>query len=73
MLRYIVLVAEKWSDALHLQNALAAVHDGQFVLAHKLYATLSSVELKLLFYDGYNWSAVSSSIDTGLLDDVLGK
>ena len=25
-----------------------------------------------LFYDGYNWSAVSGSIDTMLLDGVLG-
>lgn len=26
-----------------------------------------------LFYDNYNWSTVSGSIDTGLLDEVLGK
>ena len=26
-----------------------------------------------LFYDDYNWSATSGGIDTGLLDEVLGK
>ena len=26
--------------------AIAAVHDGQFILAHKLFATMSSDELK---------------------------
>lgn len=26
-----------------------------------------------LFYDGYNWSAVSGGIDTDLLDEVFGK
>lgn len=42
----IKLVAEKGPHALHLQDALAVVHDSQLILAHQFTATLSSDELK---------------------------
>ena len=46
MLGDVVLVAEEGADALHLQDALAAVHHGQFVRGHQLFATMSSDEFK---------------------------
>ena len=46
MLRYVVLVTEKRSHASELQDTFAAVHDGDFVLCHQLFATLSSDEFK---------------------------
>ena len=42
----IILIGEEWPDATHLQDALSAVHDGKFVLAHQFFATMSSDELK---------------------------
>ena len=42
----VVLVREERSRTPQLQNALAAVHDGQLVLAHQLFATMSSDEFK---------------------------
>ena len=42
----IKLVAEKGPHALHLQDALAVVHDSQLILAHQFTATLSSGEFK---------------------------
>ena len=46
VLRYIVLIAEKGAHAAQLQDALAAIHNCQLVLAHQLFATMSSDELK---------------------------
>ena len=46
MLRNVELVAQKWPDSAQLQDALAAIHDRKFVPAHKLFATMSSDELK---------------------------
>lgn len=43
----IKLVAEKGPHALHLQDALAVVHDSQFILAHQFFATMSSDEFKI--------------------------
>ena len=42
----VVLVREERTHTTQLEDALATVHDGQFILAHKLFATLSSDEFK---------------------------
>lgn len=42
----VVLVRQKRTNTTQLEDALAAVHDGQLILAHKLFATMSSGELK---------------------------
>ena len=42
----VVLVREERPHPAQLQDALAAVHDGQLILAHKLFAIMSSDELK---------------------------
>lgn len=42
----VVLVRQKRAHAAQLEDALAAVHDGQLILAHQLFATMSSDELK---------------------------
>ena len=42
----VVLVRQKRAHTTQLQDALAAVHDGQLILAHKLFATMSSDEFK---------------------------
>ena len=47
----IKLVAEKWPHTLHLQDALAIVHDSQLILAHQFPATLSSGELETVKID----------------------
>ncbi|MBS5389162.1 MAG: hypothetical protein KHY31_17570 [Clostridiales bacterium] len=39
-------VREERPHTAQLEDTLAAVHDGQFILAHKLFATMSSDELK---------------------------
>ena len=46
MLGDVVLVREERPHTAQLEDTLAAVHDGQFILAHKLFATMSSDELK---------------------------
>lgn len=46
MLGDVVLVREERPHTTQLEDALAAVHDSQFILAHKLFATKSSDELK---------------------------
>ncbi|MEZ3474663.1 MAG: hypothetical protein K1W27_18090, partial [Lachnospiraceae bacterium] len=55
MLGYIELVTEKGACAPYLQDTFAAVHDGYFILAHKLFATLSSEEF-ILFAFSYTES-----------------
>ena len=40
----VVLVREERPHTTQLEDALAAVHDGQFILAHKLFAELLVVE-----------------------------
>lgn len=45
----IKLVAEKGPHTLHLQDALAVVHDSQLILAHQFTATLSSGKLKKMY------------------------
>ena len=42
VLGQVVLVREEGPDAPQLQDALAAIHNGQLVPAHKLFATMSS-------------------------------
>jgi hypothetical protein len=42
----VVFLAEKRPYATHLQNTLASIHRCNFVLAHQLFATLSSDEFK---------------------------
>lgn len=44
MLGDIELITEKGPDALHLQNALAAVHNGQLVHIHECFAQLLIVQ-----------------------------
>ncbi len=46
MLRYIEFIREEWSDASKLHDTFPAVHDRNLILAHKLYATLSSDEFR---------------------------
>lgn len=46
MLCDVVFVRKKRTDATQLEDALAAVHNGQLILAHQLFATLSSDEFK---------------------------
>ena len=46
VLGQVILVGQKRPDAPQLQDALAAVHDSQFVPAHKLFDTMSSDEFK---------------------------
>ena len=47
MLGDVVLVREERPHTTQLEDALATVHDGQFILAHKLFATMSSDEFKI--------------------------
>ena len=42
----VVLVRKERAHTAQLEDALAAVHNGKFVLAHQLFATMSSDELK---------------------------
>ena len=46
MLGNVEFVAQEWPDSAQLQDALAAIHDRKLVPAHKLFATMSSDELK---------------------------
>ena len=46
MLRYIKFITEKRSHTSKLQDTFAAIHDGDFVLRHQLFATMSSDEFK---------------------------
>ena len=46
MLRNVVFVTEKRSHASKLQNTLCSVHDGDLILRHQFFATMSSGELK---------------------------
>ena len=46
MLRNVVFVTEKRSHASKLQNTLGSVHDGDLVLRHQFFATMSSDEFK---------------------------
>ena len=43
----VVLVRKERPHTTQLEDTLAAVHDGQFVLAHKLFTTMSSDEFKM--------------------------
>lgn len=42
----VVLVREERPHTTQLEDALSAVHDSQFILAHKLFATMSSGKFK---------------------------
>ena len=44
MLGDVIFVRQEWSDTTKLQYALATVHNGQLVLAHKVFAQLLIVE-----------------------------
>ena len=46
MLRQIVLLGVERTDALHLDDAAAGGHDGDLILRHQFFATLSSDEFK---------------------------
>jgi hypothetical protein len=46
MLRNVVFVTEKRSHTSKLQNTLGSVHDGDLVLRHQFFATMSSDEFK---------------------------
>ena len=46
MLGNVEFVAQEWPDSAQLQDTLAAIHDRKLVPAHKLFATMSSDELK---------------------------
>ena len=46
MLGDVVLVGQERANTPQLQDTLAAVHDCQLILAHQLFATMSSDELK---------------------------
>ena len=46
MLRNVVFVTEKRSHASKLQNTLGSVHDGDLILRHQFFATMSSDEFK---------------------------
>ena len=46
VLGQIILIRQEGTDASQLQDAFAAVHDCQFITAHKLFATMSSDEFK---------------------------
>ena len=43
----VVLIRKERPHTAQLEDALAAVHDGQLVLAHQLFATMSSDEFKI--------------------------
>ena len=47
VLRQIVFIRQEGTNASQLQDAFAAVHDCQFIPAHKLFATMSSDEFKI--------------------------
>ena len=68
MLRYIEFIREEWSDASKLHDTFPAVHDRNLVLRHKLYATLSSDELKnnilkFIFYFFQNSAIIKKDTD----------
>jgi hypothetical protein len=46
VLRQIVLVRKKRSDTTQLQNTLAAIQNRKLIYARKVFATMSSDELK---------------------------
>ena len=46
MLRNVVFVTEKRSHTSKLQNTLGSVHDGDLILRHQFFATMSSDEFK---------------------------
>src|SRR5699024_4408557 len=46
MLGDVVLIRKERPHTAQLEDALAAIHDGKLVLAHQLFATMSSDELK---------------------------
>ena len=46
VVRYIVLIREKWSDALHLKDTFAIVHHRNLIGTHQVFATMSSDEFK---------------------------
>lgn len=60
VLRQIVFIGQEGTNASQLQDAFAAVHDCQFIPAHKLFAIMSSDEFKKgkksspLFEEGLN-------------------
>ena len=60
VLGQVILVGQKGPDAAQLQDALAAVHDGQLIPTHKFFAIMSSDEFKKgkksspLFEEGLN-------------------
>ncbi len=49
MLRDVKLIGEERSYPSKLHDALPSVHDCNLILAHQLYATLSSDEFNLIF------------------------
>ena len=46
VLRQVILIGQERTHAAKLQDALAAIHHGQLIPAHELFATMSSDELK---------------------------
>ena len=42
----VVLIRKEWTHTAQLEDTLAAVHNGKLILAHQLFATMSSDELK---------------------------
>jgi hypothetical protein len=42
----VVLIRKEWPHTAQLEDTLAAVHNGKLILAHQLFATLSSDEFK---------------------------
>ena len=46
MLREIIFIRQKWSDTTQLQNTLAAIQNRKLIYARKVFATMSSDELK---------------------------
>ena len=47
VLGQVILVRQEGPDTAQLQDALTAVHDGQFIPAHEFFAVMSSDEFKV--------------------------
>ena len=63
VLGQIIFVGQEGPDTSQLQDALAAIQDGQLIPAHELFATMSSDEFK----KGRRYQRNSSSIVSAFL------
>ena len=62
VLGQVIFIREERPDAPELQNTLASVHDGQFIPAHQLTATLSSDEFRFHIFSADHTSSAAQHL-----------